>query len=293
MENNYLITGYWGEPHVTPENHRGFNAAIFGPGRFVLPVGEQFRAEYIGNNTVRLYNGKLLDNGALAGIPVGTYVDLLIPEAGQGMKRNDLIIFQYKKDASTLVESGDFVVVSGVESVDVASDPQLAQQDLLTDEATADQMALYRIPVDGAIIGAPVKLFETASAGAQMELLWQNASPTSMFNNQTVRLTQPVTDYSLFIVGFRPTYSTMETPERRIHAVLPYFTQHDMLGKVEKAHPGICYERYFRLYTNPNGMYFGSCNTTSQTSINEFAAGELNTHLIPCEIYGIKGGKAT
>lgn len=39
MTENYLITGYWGEPHVTAENDRGINAAIFGAGRFVLPVG--------------------------------------------------------------------------------------------------------------------------------------------------------------------------------------------------------------------------------------------------------------
>ena len=160
MANNYLITGYWGEPHVTAENDRGLNAGIFGPGRLVLPVGQQLRAEYIGNNTVRLYDGKLLDNGALGGIPAGKYVDLLIPEAGQGMKRNDIIVFQYSKDASTLVETGVFAVVSGKEVSGTAADPALVQQDLLTDEATFDQMPLYRVAVDGATINAPEAVFE-------------------------------------------------------------------------------------------------------------------------------------
>jgi hypothetical protein len=112
---NYLITGYWGEPHVTAENDRGINAGIFGAGRFVLPVGEQFRAEYIGNNTIRMYDGKLMDNGAAAGIPAGQYIDLLISEASQGRKRNDLIVFQYRKDSSSMVETGEFVVIKGVE----------------------------------------------------------------------------------------------------------------------------------------------------------------------------------
>ena len=162
MSNNYLITGYWGEPHVTAENDRGINAAIFGTGRFVLPVGEMFRAEYIGNNTVRLYDGKLLDNGAAAGIPAGKYIDLLIPEAGQGMNRNDLIIFQYSQDASTLVESGVFTVLSGTETNGTAADPVLYEEDLLTDEATFDQMALWRVPVSGANISTPVQLFEVS-----------------------------------------------------------------------------------------------------------------------------------
>ena len=162
MADNYLITGYWGEPHVTAENDRGINAAIFGAGRLVLPVGEQFRAEYIGNNTVRIYDGKLIDNGAVAGIPAGEYVDLLIPEAGQGKKRNDLIIFQYSQDPATLVERGVFVVLSGNETSGTAIDPALSQQDILTNEATLDQMALWRVPVSGTVISAPVQLFEVS-----------------------------------------------------------------------------------------------------------------------------------
>ena len=165
MADNYLITGYWGEPHVTAENDRGIHAAMFGSGRFVLPVGEQFRAEYIGNNTIRMYDGKLMDNGAAAGIPAGVYIDLLISNAGQGMKRNDLIVFQYAQDASTLIERGTFVVIKGTETSGTASDPELTQQDLLTNKATFDQMALWRVPVSGATISAPVQLFSLYSRG--------------------------------------------------------------------------------------------------------------------------------
>lgn len=163
MADNYLITGYWGEPHVTAENDRGINAAIFGTGRFVLPVGEQFKAEYIGNNTIRIYDGKLMNNGAAAGIPVGEYVDLLIANASQGMNRNDLIVFQYEQDASTLIECGTFVVVQGTETAETASDPELVQSDLLSGTAAFDQMALWRVAVSGTAISAPVQVFETFS----------------------------------------------------------------------------------------------------------------------------------
>ena len=174
MADNYLITGYWGEPHITPENDRGINAAMFGTGRFVLPVGQQFKAEYIGNNTIRMYDGKLIDNGAAAGIPAGEYVDLLIPEAGQGMKRNDLIVFQYQKDGSTLIESGRFVVVQGEETSGTATDPELTHQDLLSNEATFDQMPLYRVSVSGAEISTPIKLFGIT---ASINLIWDKIYP--------------------------------------------------------------------------------------------------------------------
>lgn len=159
MANNYLITGYWGVPHVTVENDRGINAAIFGAGRFVFPIGNQFRAEYIGNNTVRVYDGKLINNGAIAGIPAGQYIDLLIPETAQGMKRNDIIVFQYSKDAASLVESGHFVVVKGEETSGTPTDPTLTQQDILSDTATFDQMPMWHVSVSSTIISEPVQLF--------------------------------------------------------------------------------------------------------------------------------------
>ena len=207
MANNYLITGYWGEPHVTPENQRGFNAAVFGAGRFVLPVGERLRAESIGNNTVRIYDGQLLDNGAQAGIPAGTNDDLLIPEAGQGMKRSDLIVFEYRKDPSTLVETGLFVVVQGTETTGTASDPALTQQDILTDLATIDQMPLWRINVNGAVINNPVQMFETASSVGGAEVLWVNTNHTSQFENQQLSVPN-VGKYRTLIVEYAKTNSS-------------------------------------------------------------------------------------
>ena len=160
MSDNYLITGYHGTPHVTAENDRGINAGIFGKGKFVLPVGEQFRAEYIGSNTVRMYDGKLIDNGAAAGIPVGEYIYFLIPTAKQGRKRKDLIVFQYEKNSSTLIESGSFVVVQGTETTGTPALPTVTEADLLQGTAKKDQMALYSISVTDTSIAAPVALFK-------------------------------------------------------------------------------------------------------------------------------------
>ena len=163
MAENYLITGYRGEPHVTVENDRGINAGVFGEGRCVLDVGKRFKAEYIGNNTIRVYDGKLMNQGAAAGIPAGEYIDLLIANAGQGMKRNDLIVFQYSKDASSLVESGAFLVVQGVETNGTPADPEIVQGDLIYGNAALDQMPLWRVTVSGPAISAPEQIFVLAS----------------------------------------------------------------------------------------------------------------------------------
>lgn len=161
---NYLITGYWGEPHVTAENDRGIHAGIVGAGRFVLPVGQRFNAEYIGSNTIRMYDGKLMDNGAAAGIAAGEYVDLKISTASQGYNRNDLIVFQYSRNISTNVETGSFVVLQGAETTGTAADPAVEQHDLLAGEITIDQMPMWRVVVNGATISAPVQVFTLAKS---------------------------------------------------------------------------------------------------------------------------------
>ena len=204
MADNYLITGYHGEPHVTAENDRGINAGTFGAGRFGLPVGERFRAEYIGNNTIRLYDGKLMDNGAAAGIPAGEFIDLLIANAGHSMNRNDLIVFQYSKDDSTAVESGSFVVIQGTETSGTAADPELTQEDLLTNNATFDQMALWRVPVSSATISAPEQLFEVSKTiGATETGVWTptiNAGTISNHNCTYAKVGNMVM-LSFFITG--------------------------------------------------------------------------------------------
>ena len=206
MADNYLITGYWGEPHVTSENDRGINAAMFGTGRFVLPVGERFRAEYIGNNTIRMYDGKLMDNGAAAGIPAGQYVDFQIASAGQGMKRIDLIVFRYEQDASTLIESGKFVVIQGEETSDGNPQfPALEQQDLLSGNATFDEMALYWVMASGAAISEPAKMFSDHKFNAaqmpyHIERIWANDSPYASFAKQQISL--PYGEYDVYLVTF-------------------------------------------------------------------------------------------
>lgn len=165
MADNYLITGYRGEAHVTAENDRCIHAAAFGTGRFVLPIGEQFRAEYIGSNKIRIHSGMLMDNGTAAGIPIGESVDLSVYNAGQGMKRNDLIVFAYTKNSSTLIESGVFKVVMGTETSGTPSDPTLTQNDLLSGRAGVENMPLWRVTVEGTSIGTPVRV---------SPVVWQN-----------------------------------------------------------------------------------------------------------------------
>ena len=303
MADNYLITGYWGEPHVTAENDRGIHAGIFGTGRFVLPVGEQFRAEYIGNNTVRMYDGKLMDGGAAAGIPAGQYVDLLIPNASQGMRRNDLIVFQYSIDQFTMIESGVFIAIHGTETSGTAVDPSLTKSDLLSGNAKLDQFAMWRIPVVGATISAPVKLFEVSrniktanenanSAKAGVEAANKNASEakTSVDEHIENKANPHCVTKSQVGLGNVPNVTTdNQTPTHTTASTLAALTSGETLktafGKIAKAITELI--SHLSNKNNPHGVsasQIGAATAaavqTAQTTANEaksLATGALNT----------------
>lgn len=301
---NFLITGFHGEPHVTAENDRGLHAAQFGGGRYVLPVGQRFRAEYIGNNTIRLYDGKLVDGGAAGGIPAGEYIDLYVPETAQGMYRNDLIVFQYEQSPHTLIETGSFVVVLGTEAAtaEEAADPELQQQDLLSGTATFDQMPLWRVSVASTVISEPVALFEPLAehqelvkntddglrtvggkqvlVGGGCDLLWENASPGSSFLGTTIYF--DTTKYELIFCIYSNTGTAYADGEPGVWGMCFVPTGTETGGFVNDC--------LFRPIGSGGSTLPGRTCTfyPDRMEISEYDG--LDTNRVPFRIYGIRKG---
>ena len=77
---------------------------------------------------------------------------LTVQSGAQGQKRNDLVVARYAKASGTNVESCTLTVIKGTPvSYGTAADPSV----------TANDMKLWRIPIDGITPGTPVQLFET------------------------------------------------------------------------------------------------------------------------------------
>ena len=112
---------------------------------------------------------------AAGGIPVGNTVNVVIPEAAQGMNRNDLIVFQYEKDALTLKEKGTFVVVSGRETAGEPEDPEL-QGGFFTGNTLLYHVGLWRVRVSGAVISEPEQIFRVSHALADVAAMAQSAN---------------------------------------------------------------------------------------------------------------------
>ncbi len=163
MANMHLVTGYGGKGHITAEDHGAFNAAIFGTGQYVLPMGSMFAATIITNNQIRVAGGELLIQGRHGRLNEGSYVDLTIENGNQDMMRNDLIVVRYTKDSDTGVEECNLVVIKGTAVASNPADPEYTTGDILYDHVLVADMPLYRVPLKGINVQELVPLFSTAS----------------------------------------------------------------------------------------------------------------------------------
>lgn len=159
MANMHLITGYAGQEHITAVDQSAFNAALIGTGQFVLDKGGKFAAQVITNNQIRIKDGELMMQGRFVRLAPDTYVDLTIDNGAQGVKRNDLIVARYTKNTVTGVEAVNLVVIKGTAAASNPTDPAYTEGDITNGEDALNDFPLWRIPLDGLTVGAPVALF--------------------------------------------------------------------------------------------------------------------------------------
>ena len=160
MGNLHLVTGYAGQEHITATDQGAFNAALIGTGQFVLAKGNEFAAQIISNNVIRVKDGELMMQGRFVRMEPGTYVDLTIENGAQGMKRNDLIVARYTKSTTTGIEEVNLVVIKGTAVASNPVDPAYTVGDITNGEAVRNDFPLWRIPINGLNVGTPVMLFE-------------------------------------------------------------------------------------------------------------------------------------
>lgn len=154
-----LITGYAGEAHVTSQDDGAVNAGVIGNGKYVFKVGEKFAYEIISNNLIRIKDGYMINQGRKIGIKINDYEDVTIDNGLQSVKRSDLIVMRYTKNADTGIEIAEIVVIKGV-SGDTAVNPSYIYGDILNGDLV-DDFPLYRVKLNGLNIEGVDKLFTT------------------------------------------------------------------------------------------------------------------------------------
>lgn len=152
-----LITGHAGMPHVTSVQQGACNAAIFSKDRYVLDIGSEFSFEILSNNLIRVNDGLAINQGRFMGIDVDNYEEMTIDNGLQGVKRTDLIVIRYEKNAGTGIETATMEAIKGAFG-DEYTDPEYITGNILNGDLI-DDFLLYRVKINGLNIDSVEPLF--------------------------------------------------------------------------------------------------------------------------------------
>lgn len=162
-----IVDGMTGTKHISSDDLSALNIATIGESNCVLNYGDNFKLTMTNANTATLGTGVGMVGGKRFWNQAST--SRTVQSGTQGQKRNDLIVARYAK-TSDGIESITPVVIKGTPTNGTASDP----------EVTANDLKLWRVPLDGISVGEPVKLFEPV---ASLATLGDSVSHTVLYKN--------------------------------------------------------------------------------------------------------------
>lgn len=146
-----IVDGMTGTKHISSDDLSALNIATIGKADCVLKYGDDFALTMQSSNSATLGTGVGMVGGKRFWNQAAT--NLTIQSGAQGQKRNDLVVARYAK-TSAGIESITPVVIKGTPTTGTAADP----------EVTANDLKLWRVPLDGISVGEPVKLFEPVAS---------------------------------------------------------------------------------------------------------------------------------
>ena len=150
-----IVDGMTGAKHISSDDLSALNVATIGKANCVLKYGDDFKLTMASANSATLGTGVGMVGGKRFWNQAAT--SLTIQSGTQGQKRNDLVVARYAKTTSG-IESITPVVIKGTPSTGTAADPNV----------TANDLKLWRIPLNGISVGTPVRLFDSVASLATL-----------------------------------------------------------------------------------------------------------------------------
>ena len=180
-----IITGYRNDPHVTSQQERDTNIAIFGPGVHILKgVESELAATIVSANEIQIAAGMLVAEGCIATITKGTPESVAIDNGAQGMLRTDLIVARYTRDSGTNIEDMELAVLKGAPSTSRPVTPSHTAG-LIADGDTLVEFPLYQVDINGISIDSVTCLVDKVSTHGSIQALRDKIGSTAMGTTAT------------------------------------------------------------------------------------------------------------
>lgn len=143
-----LVTGRKGKAHVTSQQDRMLHQGVFGVEAYILNTGKKLRPEVQSSNEIRIRDGALMVQGALSCVKINTYDSITIQNGTQGMKRIDLVVWQYVYNAENDTEYSEWNVIQGTPDEIEPHMPEYVQGDIQSGDNFA-QVPYLAVHLDG------------------------------------------------------------------------------------------------------------------------------------------------
>ena len=192
-----LVDGKAGTMHISSEDKAIIHQAKFSKSDVVYDWGDAFKCSMSSSNRATVGTGC----ASIQGLDwhITSAESVTISNGSQGMKRNDIICAHYHRDSKTGNENVALTVLKGSPNATAAADPTIPSGKILSGAVDA-YMPLWRIPLDGITVGAPVRLFTPRGA------LWD--SVTQMDDWVVVARPRGYDAYSVASMIFKPNTNT-------------------------------------------------------------------------------------
>lgn len=115
-----IVSGLGKKPHVTSQQFRQVLEGTIGQKSYIITSGENLEPELAANNLLKIRSGMMSHHGNVSSVKIGTYDEVELTNGSQGMKRIDLVVNRYTRNAETNIEKNEWVVIMGTP---VASNP--------------------------------------------------------------------------------------------------------------------------------------------------------------------------
>ena len=150
-----IVTGVGENDHITSKEFRRFIECIAGQGSYIIECGANMSTELVSNNLLKIKGGAMIHHGNISS--VDPYDEIEINTGTQGMKRIDLVVNRYTKNAETEIEKNEWVVIQGVPAESNPAVPEHIKGNL-QDGDLVDDCPFCQITIDGINVTAVEEL---------------------------------------------------------------------------------------------------------------------------------------
>ena len=216
-----IITGYRAEPHITAQQDRDINSAVFTTGTYILNIGSKMAATIVSANEVTIADGLIVAQGCAAEIARGTSESMSIDNGDQGMLRKDLIVLRYTKEASTGVEDMELAVIKGTPAASNPATPAYTSGSI-ADGDTLVEFPIYTVNLSGITIQNVTRNVSILEVPSKSYVDSINTTLTNLINTTKTQLQNSINTLSstLTTVSNRVGTATLNTTAKNAMAAI-------------------------------------------------------------------------